>query len=340
MCAFQAFIAVALMILAMQSAEASEYIATKSVPVKSSEEPLSNSSPETDLAKTCVGSRVMSIIAHADDDLYFINPSIDAAIQRGACVHTVIVTEGYVDDPNNRPRIEGLKKAYEMMMGGGHLHWQATEPVILDKSIQRFVAQNTFAHIQHAQAKVRVELSFLNLPAGSHDDLKDREPATLYQLFAEDSTSRTGGLSPPETYTEEELIKVLSELIRQYDPDTLYTLNPFRLYPVRHSRVKGEGAHPDHVIVAKLTMMALIDRPRVKQVWTHDDYSIQDRLANLNMEQALRKTEIMKAYCRADPRGCADAELLSPECANRRDARWGEAWLCRHYPQLIERQIR
>ena len=287
------------------------------------------------LAKACVGSRVMSIIAHADDDLYFINPSIDTAIQRGACVHTVVVTEGYVDDANNRPRIEGLKKAYETMLGIDNLSWQINEAVILDKSIQRLVTQK---YIHHGM--VRVELSFLNLPAGSHDDLKDRDPATLYQLFAEDSTSRTGGALPPETYTEKELVNVLSELIRQYDPDTLYTLNPFRPYPVRHSRIKGDGAHPDHVIVAKLTMMALVAHPRVRQVWTHDDYPIQDRPANLSEPQAMRKTAILKAYCREDPRGCADAERLTPACADRDVSRWGEAWLCRHYPQLIERQIR
>lgn len=277
--------------------------------------------------RQCVGSRVMSVIAHADDDLYFINPAIDQAIARGACVHTVVVTSGYVGSPDNQAREQGLKAAYAFMLGEEKLTWRQQWLDVHGKKVEHWLADSS----------PRVELSFLHLPAGAHDDLRPRKPATLYQLFALDEVSETVGEQAGQSYREQDLIQVLRALLAQYDPDIVMTLQPFRAYPVRHSRPAGEGDHPDHVIVAKLTMMALIELPRVREIRQHDDYPIQDFPANLSAEQADRKTAIVRAYCLIDARGCAGADLLKPDCDRVNDSHWGAAWLCRHYPAVMHR---
>jgi LmbE family N-acetylglucosaminyl deacetylase len=192
--------------------------------------------------------------------------------------------------------------------------------------------QHFFADPFPAEGKPRVDLSFLNLPAGAHDDLKDRQPATLFQMLADGAEVRIDDGERSTSYHEADLIAVLRAVIEEYDPDRVLTLNPIRPYPVRHSRPTGEGAHPDHVLVAKLALRALVALPRVREIRLHDDYPIQDRPANLSPAAALRKTAILKAYCAEDRRGCADPALLEPECEHRTDERWGEAWLCRHYP--------
>ena len=57
-------------------------------------------------------SRVFTVVAHADDDLIFINPAISNAIQSGACVATVIVTGGYGYASTFELRIQGSLAAY------------------------------------------------------------------------------------------------------------------------------------------------------------------------------------------------------------------------------------
>ncbi|WP_157591401.1 PIG-L family deacetylase [Permianibacter aggregans] len=279
-----------------------------------------------ELDKACVGSRVLSVVAHADDDLYFINPSIDEAIARGACVHTVVVTAGYVDDPNNDARQRGLQAAYALMLGESGLQWRHSERQLAGKIIEHWQANST----------PRIELSFLELPAGAHDDLRSRARPNLYRVFADDAATETTG-TPMQRYNESELIAVLRAIIESYDPERLLTLQATRAYPVRHSRPVGEGDHPDHVIVAKLTMLAAKDLPRLRHIIQHDDYPIQDRPANLSAEQAARKTAILHAYCLQDRRGCADPERLTPDCDARNDSHWGAAWLCRHYPSPVAR---
>lgn len=282
------------------------------------------SAPEFD---ACVGSRVLSVVAHADDDLYFINPAIDAAIARGACVHTVVVTGGYVDDPDNRRRQAGLQAAYALMAGRApeQIAWQEQWLLLAGKPVQRLTLAG----------RPQVQLSFLHLPCGAHDSILPRQPASLYQLYTEHAASATIGPQAGVRYQQADLLAVFDALIAEWDPDTVYTLQPHRPFPVRHSRPGGEGAHPDHVIVARLLLTALIDAPRVRHVRLHDDYPIQDLPSNLSAEQAQRKTEILKAYCREDARGCANPETLAPACRAEDADGWGEAWLCRHYPQRI-----
>lgn len=273
----------------------------------------------------CVGSRVLSVVAHADDDLYFLNPAIDEAIARGACVHTVVVTAGYVDNPDNAARLAGLKAAYAAMAGHRVAQWREQWLLLAGKPVQRW----------QLSGAPKIQLSFLHLPCGAHDDIKPRTPATLYALYTARTPTVTIGARAGVAYQPDELIAVFKALLHEWDPDTVYTLQPHRPFPVRHSRPGGEGAHPDHVIVARMLLLALMGETRVRVVRLHDDYPIQDLPGNLTAQQAQRKTDILKAYCHEDPRGCANPETLAPACRAADAEGWGEAWLCRYYPSAI-----
>lgn len=273
----------------------------------------------------CVGSRVLSVVAHADDDLYFLNPAIDDAIARGACVHTVVVTAGYVDNPENAARLAGLKAAYAAMAGRHATQWREQWLIVAGKPVQRW----------QLSGAPKIQLSFLHLPCGAHDDIRPRTPATLYALYTTRTATVTIGPQAGVPYQPEDLVAVLKALVHEWEPDTVYTLQPHRPFPVRHSRPGGEGAHPDHVIVARMMLLALLGETRVKVVRLHDDYPIQDLPGNLTAEQAQRKTDILKAYCHEDPRGCANPETLAPACRAADAEGWGEAWLCRYYPSSI-----
>ncbi len=273
----------------------------------------------------CVGSRLLSVVAHADDDLYFLNPAIDSAIARGACVQTVVVTAGYTDSADNTARQAGLQAAYAAMAGRPEAVWQEHWLTVAGHAVQQLTLTGT----------PRIVLSFLHLPCGAHDSIAPRYPPSLYQLYVEALPTETIGSHPGSRYDRQQLQAVLRALVVEWDPDTLLTLQPHRAFPVRHSRPGGEGAHPDHVIVARLVLAAIADLPRVRTVRLHDDYPIQDFPANLSPAEAERKTDILQAYCREDRRGCVDAERLVPACGTDPAVGWGEAWLCRHYPQRV-----
>lgn len=302
--------------------------ASVAAPVNHAEATVSTLHPRhaTAIDAACVGSRVLSVIAHADDDLYFINPAIDAAIGRGACVHTVVVTAGYVDSPDNGLRQAGLKAAYAAMANrAGDVDWQEHWLMLGDKPVQRFVLPGTPTLL----------LSFLHLPCGAHDDVRPRQPPTLHALYTDHARTLTIGPRAGVYYDQAALVATLKALIHEWDPDTVYTLQPHYPFPVRHSRPGGEGAHPDHVIVSRLLLTALIGEPRARTVRVHADYPIQDLPANLSPEQARRKTDILKVYCREDQRGCTNPDTLAPACRSADADGWGEAWLCRHYPQRV-----
>ncbi len=273
----------------------------------------------------CVGSRLLSVVAHADDDLYFLNPAIDAAIARGACVQTVVVTSGYTDSNDNSARQAGLQAAYAVMAGRPEARWKEQWQTFAGHPVQQLTLTGS----------PRITLSFLHLPCGAHDNIKPRLPPSLYQLYVEQLPTETIGSHPGVRYDRSQLQAVLRALVADWDPDTLLTLQPHRSFPVRHSRPGGEGAHPDHVIVARLVLAAIADLPRVRAVRLHDDYPIQDFPANLSTDVAMRKTAILQTYCREDRRGCVDPERLDPACSNDHNIGWGEAWLCRYYPQPV-----
>ncbi|MEV1020149.1 PIG-L family deacetylase [Streptomyces sp. NPDC050264] len=217
---------------------------------------------------------LLQVLAHPDDDLYFMNPDTQHSLDAGTPLVCVYVTAGEANGMNKsatdrapRPdkaaysaaRHQGLRQSYATQLG---------LPVFTrwNTSVTRF--RNGFqAEVSTLENRGRrVELVHLNLamhtPAG-HMGVpalwRDRG-LLLRTLLPEGSPLRT-----VQTYDYESLVGVLVELFERYRPTLVQTLDPDpdiqdsdRITQIRDSEQIGFSDHADHTAVACFSWAALI----------------------------------------------------------------------------------
>jgi hypothetical protein len=108
-------------------------------------------------APDCSKGRVISFVAHIDDDLLFMNPSIERAIDDGKCVRTVAITAGDAgeDETYWTGREAGQRAAYATMAGVAN-QWTFGDAGVGGRSI--VMATN--------DANPKVSLVWMRLPDG------------------------------------------------------------------------------------------------------------------------------------------------------------------------------
>ncbi|PCG86942.1 PIG-L family deacetylase [Streptomyces sp. WZ.A104] len=217
---------------------------------------------------------VMQLLAHPDDDLYFMNPDTREALDAGTPVVCVYLTAGEADGLNKIPgaprpapdraayssaRHQGLRQAYAELLGldrftpwrksvlslhGGH---RAEVNVLTDGARRvELVFLNTAMHTGRGR---------LGLPSLWKDRLLE-----LRTVVAEDSPLERAG-----SYTYEGLIDVLVGLLERYRPTLVHTLDPdpdlqfsSEYERRRDSEQRGYSDHADHTAAGCFAWAALI----------------------------------------------------------------------------------
>ncbi|MFH9114047.1 PIG-L family deacetylase [Streptomyces globisporus] len=217
---------------------------------------------------------VLQLLAHPDDDLYFMNPDTREALDAGTPLVCVYLTAGEADGVNRIPgasrpapdraaysssRHQGLRQAYAELLG-------------LDRFTpwQKSVAALHGGH--RAEVNVltdgvrRVELVFLNTAMhtgrgrpGLPSLWRDRR-LVLRTVVADNSPLERAG-----SYTYESLIDVLTGLLEQYRPTVVHTLDPdpdlqfsSEYERRRDSEQRGYSDHADHTAAGCFAWAALI----------------------------------------------------------------------------------
>jgi LmbE family N-acetylglucosaminyl deacetylase len=218
---------------------------------------------------------VLSIVAHPDDDLYFLNPGISVAINASVPVVGIIVTAGEGDGRNidvNDPgrdaapvdyagyataRRTGLRRAYARM---------AALP--LDSAWRReAVRLRTGLVVERDQLEERpdVVLYFFNI--AHHDDGR----STTIPLLV-DGTLDAGPTLPPadlpgatgQSVSREMLVGSLVELIDEHRPTVIRTLDPDPEHDWGIADRHVVSDHHEHTATARLTIEAV---SRISRRW-------------------------------------------------------------------------
>ncbi|MER5888530.1 PIG-L family deacetylase [Streptomyces sp. NPDC001941] len=219
-------------------------------------------------------ARLMQLLAHPDDDLYFMNPDAELLVAAGVPLVCVYVTAGEHDGRNKVPgrkdvrvdkaayasaRHQGLRQAYARMLGlDAFAPWK------------KGVATLRGGHRAEVDTLVhrgrRVELVFLNLPMHA-----PRRPMALPSLWKDRAgTLRTvvsegSPLTRSSAYGHDQLIDVLVGLFERYRPTVVHTLDPDP--DIQHSddatrradsEQPGYSDHADHTAVASFSWAALV----------------------------------------------------------------------------------
>ncbi|MFG2148086.1 PIG-L family deacetylase [Streptomyces sp. NPDC048696] len=219
---------------------------------------------------------LMQIVAHPDDDLYFMNPDTQHALDGGARIVSVYLTGGeangdnrVVSDPStmhfdkaaySSARHQGLRQAYAALLG-----------LPLFTPWQKDVLKLRGGHTAEVNSLVHngrhVELVFLNtamhtLRGGRMGlpSLWEDRALTLPVVIATGSP-----VTAATPYTYDELVEVVAGLLDTYAPTLVQTLDPDP--DIQHSPEKtrqhdseqpGYADHADHTAAASFAWAGMV----------------------------------------------------------------------------------
>ncbi|MEU6392360.1 PIG-L family deacetylase [Streptomyces sp. NPDC046939] len=282
-------------------------------------------------------SLLLQVIAHPDDDLFFMNPDCLQLLAAGVPVVTVVVTAGEAAGRNraaheplpgtsDKPgysgaRQQGMRQAYAEMLGRDPFTtWERT---VL--ALPHGIAAETDSL---ATGGGRAQLVFLNIAMrGAHGT---RLPALWEIPGTVMRTLRATDSPVPHTYTydHQALVDVLAWLMARLRPTVIHTMDPDPDYQV-HDAAQPKGSdqphfsdHRDHTPTALFTWKAIAqwvadsDRregptPRFTTT-SYRGYYNQRWPHNLPPAVLARKVHYIAAYGGApnwpceDPAGCGD----------------------------------
>lgn len=255
---------------------------------------------------SCPTSTVMSIVAHEDDDLLFMNPDLMNTFPQGKCVRAVYVTSGDAGSGTAywHGRQEGSKAAYALMSGSNDV-WVEHTVKLSDK---HFVAVVT------PRDNPKISLIFMHLPDGNLQgqgfDATSHESIGKTEGGAERVIDTVDGQSQ---YTASQLVDALAMLMAVYKPDELRTQSSHR----------GTDFvdHSDHHTVSLLTKAAhqqhQAQANRQLPIVFYLGYPVRDLPENVTGEVLEQKLRIFLTY------GAHDKAVCQSEVACKKDGAYG-----------------
>lgn len=251
-------------------------------------------------------SRVLSLVAHQDDDLLFINPAIVDAISSGASVKTVFLTAGAKtgDSVYYPAREAAARAAYARMAGAADAWTDVPGPV----------------HEIALVARPDISLMFLRLSVSASEGggVSPGSGANLQKLWLDDDgaqpptvmTSIDGG----HTYTKQQLLEALAVIIRRFHPDHVATLDDSGLFGrgddpsgvrIAYASLPKECYfydHSDHYYSALFARAALAIAGEPATVTRHRGYNMANDAVNLDAKDSRAKMDAFEAYAEHDER--------------------------------------
>jgi LmbE family N-acetylglucosaminyl deacetylase len=255
-----------------------------------------SSTPERSLP-TASTVRYVQVVAHADDDVIFMNPDLASGIRAGQATVGIYLTAGETDKADAEAyaarRQAGTRAAYARMAGVAD-NWRA-ERLEIDRD--HAVEQYTL------QAKPQVQVIFVNLPE-NNDPRAEGGRQALVRLWNDDRDALrvatlvpTGGAVQQQYfYTHNGVIRLLLALFDRLRPTVVRAQDPSpdkryaKDWPQFHD-------HPDHVMAARFTEAAtrLYQGPRFVSE-SYRDYNVSEVPANLSPADRQDKVDIFGAY--------------------------------------------
>ncbi|MFE9400870.1 PIG-L family deacetylase [Streptomyces sp. NPDC006530] len=225
---------------------------------------------------------VMQIMAHPDDDLFFMNPDTGQSLRSGRPITSVYVTAGEADGVNSPPlkkgaprppsdrakyaeaRQNGIRGAYAQMATGDRSGtWSRTAIP---------TAGGGTAEVDTLDGHPGVRLVWLQLRES--ETILGNQPHSLRGLWngqtgALDSQLSSGTPAHPFSYTKDQVVKTLAGLMETFRPTHVRTLDPT---PGRDGRPQKIIDHQDHIFSARFAQAALREYANSPH---HPDFSVQ-----------------------------------------------------------------
>ncbi|MEU8778666.1 PIG-L family deacetylase [Streptomyces sp. NPDC048606] len=290
--------------------------------------------PARALPASVTAGTVVQVVAHPDDDLFFMNPDLSRSLLSDTRVTTAYLTSGEADGRNEarggeardpeqpadrahyaEARQNGIRAAYAKMATGDRSSpWSRT--VIPTAGGGR-------AELDVLLARPQVHLVWLQLrearsPAGDNpDSLRGLWNGSIPALGAQ-LTSGTP-VKEPFSYTKDQVTESIAGILERYRPTTIRMQDPT---PGRYADSGKYTDHQDHMYGARFVQAATA--LYAQRVTDRPHFSVQSYLGyhngalphSLDPQTAETKTDYLRTYAWQDrddhcgsPSGCGDRKV-------------------------------
>jgi LmbE family N-acetylglucosaminyl deacetylase len=258
--------------------------------------------PASARAADCSAGTLVTVVAHLDDDLLFVDPAINERLDAGWCITTVHLIGGanganfaYVQTRERASRL-----AYARMAGVPDA-WIETNIPIAGKLVHQMVLK----------AKPQVRLLELRLPGGAVRG--GRVPLGL--LWEQHATLSTYPMNADGSvrvqYDRASLSATLKAILAE--ASQIYTLNPDTVPFLEH---------PDHIYAARITRHVAQTLNKSVPIVYHVTYPTGDWPGNVPAAEVQRKRDIVASYFSID--GNESSHVFG-------EFQWDGNWVARRY---------
>jgi LmbE family N-acetylglucosaminyl deacetylase len=233
--------------------------------------------------------QVMHVVAHPDDDLFFMNPDVYQTIRAGVPTVTVYITASEISGAGNTPEQKakslqrGVQDAYARMAGVADVdpnaqeEWTGAPWTIGTRKVERF----------SLVSRPEVQLVFMNL--------HDANLGNVYDWGATDTTViPTGSTVASYSYNKSNVTSVLLSMLNSYQPTVLRYQDP-----LPDGRYTPD--HVDHYAGARFVTDATAQYTGPVVRVPFRDYNIANAPRNLNTQETADKTNFFNVFFRYDP---------------------------------------
>ena len=244
-------------------------------------------------------SRDLTIVAHQDDDLLFMNPDIQASIDAGNEVTTLYITAGDAGEGEAywSGREQGIKNAYAAMA--------ATESEWIDTLVT--LSHDGAGYQINSSALATnpdIRLYFLRLPDGGENGLPRYNFESLIQLN-DGRISSVTSVDGASTYARVDVIGAIGAVLEHHQPDQIRVQD--------HQSEFAPREHRDHLSTAIFSEEALATYSAAQfTVTSYVHYGSVDLRANLVLQEQQQTLETFQVYAEHDQYVFVDDGTLNP----------------------------
>ncbi len=227
--------------------------------------------------------RVTAVVAHADDELLFMNPDIDNKLKAGACMSAVYLTAGdarlnvgYATD-----RTYGAKSAWAKMVGVKNA-WSSSYVTMSVAGRTQSVLKATL------EAKPGVRLYFLDAVEGYQDGT--RPEGSLQKLWL-NQVAQLPTVNPLPAYTRQSMLDTITQILRNEQPAEAYIQDTTNHKTMDHS---------DHTYAAQFATQSVAAYKSTMPVAKYMGYATYTYKQNVSFNDYDRKMAIYHAYDKFD----------------------------------------